>query len=111
MKGAIAPGQLADLAVLSADYFAIPEDDIKRLESVLTIVGGAVVHGSGDFAALAPRLPSPAPDWSPVPAFGSLGAATSGEPNAGAARVGRTRGVVATAVPSGWTAACGCWAF
>ena len=30
-KGSIAPGQLADLSVLSADYFSIPEDQIKRL--------------------------------------------------------------------------------
>ena len=37
-KGAMVPGQLADLAVLSADYFAIPDEQIKRLESVLTIV-------------------------------------------------------------------------
>src|ERR1700756_1609575 len=37
-KGALAPGQLADLAVLSADYFSIPDEEIKHLESVLTIV-------------------------------------------------------------------------
>src|SRR6202020_2011061 len=43
-KGALAPGQLADLAVLSDDYFSIPEEEIKRLESVLTIVGGKVVY-------------------------------------------------------------------
>jgi NAD(P)-dependent dehydrogenase (short-subunit alcohol dehydrogenase family) len=29
-------GQLADLAVLSADYFSVPEEDIKGIESVLT---------------------------------------------------------------------------
>src|SRR5207253_11321849 len=28
-KGAVAPGQLADLAVLSDDYFAVPEEEIK----------------------------------------------------------------------------------
>lgn len=39
-KGAIVPGQLADLAVLSDDYFSIPEERIKQLESVLTLVGG-----------------------------------------------------------------------
>src|SRR6266851_2446599 len=39
-KGALAPGQLADLAVLSGDYFSIPEEEIKHLESVLTIVDG-----------------------------------------------------------------------
>ena len=29
-KGSIVLGQLADLAVLSADYFAVPEEEIKR---------------------------------------------------------------------------------
>src|SRR5712672_2318073 len=38
-KGALAPGQLADFAVLSADYFSIPEEEIKQLESQLTVVG------------------------------------------------------------------------
>src|SRR3984957_10910545 len=37
-KGAIAPGQLADLAVLTDDYFAVPDEKIKGIESVLTIV-------------------------------------------------------------------------
>ena len=46
-KGAIVPGQLADLAVLSADYFSVPEDDIKGIESVLTMVGGKVVYAAG----------------------------------------------------------------
>src|SRR5207248_7660499 len=52
-KGAIAPGQLADVAVLSADYFSVPEEEIKRIESELTLVGGKVVYGVGEFAALA----------------------------------------------------------
>src|SRR6202050_5624154 len=45
-KGSLLPGQLADLSVLSADYFSIPEDEIKHLESVLTIVGGKIVYAS-----------------------------------------------------------------
>lgn len=69
-KGAIAPGQLADLAVLSADYLAVPEEEIKAIESVLTVVGGQVVYGAAEFAALAPP-PLPAlPDWSPTAAYG-----------------------------------------
>ena len=43
----LAPGQLADLAVLSADYFTVPEEEIKGIESVLTMVGGKVVYGGG----------------------------------------------------------------
>ncbi len=64
-KGAIAPGQLADLVVLSDDYFACPEENIKSIESVLTMVDGGVVHGRGPFEKLAPPLPPPSPDWSP----------------------------------------------
>jgi predicted amidohydrolase YtcJ len=45
--GTIEPGKLADLVVLSADYFnatAVPEEAIKKLKSVLTVVDGKVVH-------------------------------------------------------------------
>jgi predicted amidohydrolase YtcJ len=69
-KGAMVPGQLADLAVLSADYFSVPEEDIKRIESVLTVVGGKVVYGAGEFAGLAPPPPPVLPEWSPVKAYG-----------------------------------------
>ena len=69
-KGQIRNGQLADLAILSGDYFSVPEHDIVNLRSVLTVVGGKVVHGEGDYAPLAPELPRPLPDWSPVAAFG-----------------------------------------
>ncbi|MTH34338.1 amidohydrolase family protein [Paracoccus limosus] len=69
-KGQIKPGQLADLALLSDDYFAIPEDQIVHLRAVLTVLGGKVVHGEGGFGPLAPALPAPMPDWSPVARFG-----------------------------------------
>jgi predicted amidohydrolase YtcJ len=69
-KGALAPGQLADLAVLSADYFSIPEEEIKDLESVLTIVGGRVVYATEEHASLAPPELPVSPDWSPVAHYG-----------------------------------------
>src|SRR5580692_7036633 len=53
-KGAVVPGQLADLSVLSSDYFSVPDEEIKQLESVLTIVGGAPVYGAEEFEDLAP---------------------------------------------------------
>ena len=59
-------GQLADLAVLSADYFTIPEEEIRGIESLLTIVGGKVVYGAGEFGGLAPPPLPVSPDWSPV---------------------------------------------
>jgi len=69
-KGSILPGQLADFSVLSADYFSIPEDEIKRLESVLTIVGGKIVYATEPFAKLAPPALPVSPDWSPVKQYG-----------------------------------------
>src|SRR5262245_48608617 len=69
-KGAIKAGQLADLAVLSADYMTVPEDQIRNITSMLTLVGGNVVHGEGGYSKLAPPLPPASPDWSPVRTFG-----------------------------------------
>lgn len=65
-KGVLAPGRLADLAVLSADYFSVPDEAIKGIESVLTIMDGKIVHGAEEFASLAPPLPPVSPDWSPT---------------------------------------------
>jgi predicted amidohydrolase YtcJ len=69
-KGALAPGQLADFAVLSADYFSIPEEEIKQLESVLTVVDGKVVYATAEFSRLAPPALPVSPDWSPVKQYG-----------------------------------------
>jgi len=56
--------------VLSADYFSIPDEEIKGLESVLTMVGGKVVYASGAFSKHAP-LPLPVSlDWSPIKHYG-----------------------------------------
>lgn len=66
VKGRLAPGQMADLALLSKDYFAVPEDEIRTIESVLTVTAGRVVYGAGEYAALDPELPPIEPAWSPV---------------------------------------------
>ncbi|MGE6301729.1 amidohydrolase [Serratia liquefaciens] len=65
-KGQIKVGQLADLAVLSQDYFSIPEEQIKGIESVMTVVDGKVVYAAGSFSPLAPPAIPVLPDWSPV---------------------------------------------
>lgn len=75
-KGSLAAGQLADLAVLSADYFSIPEEEIKQLESLLTIVGGKVVYAASEYSTLAPPELSVSPDWSPVRQYGGYAHAT-----------------------------------
>ncbi len=65
-KGQIKAGQLADIALLSADYFIVPETDIGSLESVLTIVDGRIVWASDEFAPLAPPPLPVSPDWAPT---------------------------------------------
>jgi predicted amidohydrolase YtcJ len=78
-KGALAPGQLADLAVLSADYFAVPEQEIKTIESLLTIVDGKVVYAAADFSPLGPPPLPVLPEWSPVKTFGGYHRAPVGQ--------------------------------
>jgi predicted amidohydrolase YtcJ len=65
-KGELAVGQLADFAVLDSDYFTLPEDAIRGIESVMTVVGGDTVYASDEFAQQDPELPPVSPDWSPV---------------------------------------------
>ena len=78
-RGQIREGQFADLIVPNQDFFKIPEDDISFLTSDLTVVGGRVVYGSGEFASLDDNpLPPPMPDWSPARRYG--GYAAWGEP-------------------------------
>lgn len=45
-RGQLAPGFLADLAVLSDDYYGVPDDEIPSIRSDLTLLGGAVVHAA-----------------------------------------------------------------
>ncbi len=43
-KGTLKAGMLADVAVLSQDIFKIPAPALPMTTSVLTIVGGRIVH-------------------------------------------------------------------
>jgi predicted amidohydrolase YtcJ len=45
--GSIEVGKLADLVVLNSDYFSVPNEELKRIRSVLTVVGGKIVHDAG----------------------------------------------------------------
>lgn len=73
VKGALAPGQLADLAVLDRDYFSCPEGEIAAITADLTLVGGKIVFADGAFTEHGPP-PLPAmPAWSPVSMFGAPG--------------------------------------
>ncbi len=131
-KGRIMPGQLADLAVLDRDYFDVPGDEIQDITSVLTIVGGRVVHGAAGYAPLSPTLPPAMPDWSPVRRFGGYqgrAAAARGNGNAFTRAMARCCDAAcgvhghdharawASSTPAGsdstfWGAlGCSCWAF
>jgi predicted amidohydrolase YtcJ len=51
--GSFTEGKYADLAVLSDDYLTTSDEKIRRIESVLTLLGGKVVHAMGPFSSLA----------------------------------------------------------
>ncbi|MEU3215672.1 amidohydrolase [Streptomyces sp. NPDC006971] len=70
VKGILKEGYYADLAVLSEDFFSVPEEDISHIESLLTVVGGRIVYAAGEFEGLAAPLPGVEPSWSPVACFG-----------------------------------------
>jgi predicted amidohydrolase YtcJ len=75
LKGRIEVGQLADLVVPDRDFFSCPEDDIAHTSALLTMVGGKVVWGAGEFAPLDDSTPPPAmPEWSPVRRYGGYAA-------------------------------------
>jgi predicted amidohydrolase YtcJ len=70
-KGALSLGMYGDLAVLSQDYFAVDEDSIKDITSLLTVLGGRVVFGAEEFSHLDSNQNLPvSPDWSPVREYG-----------------------------------------
>jgi predicted amidohydrolase YtcJ len=68
--GKIAPGNLADFVLLDRDYFTVPEEQIKDISSVLTVMDGRVVFGAQEYSSLTPPLPDILPVWSPVKHFG-----------------------------------------
>jgi predicted amidohydrolase YtcJ len=118
-KGTIEVGKLADLAVLSADYFSVPEKEIKAIESVLTVVGGKVVYAAGKFERLAPPPLPISPGWSPVGVYGGYHQAQPALAHRCAhpsllhqllhALVEKTRGLAARPGPVGLP--CECFAF
>lgn len=69
-KGKIKEGYLADMAMLSKDFFKVNDDEILQLESVLTILNGEVVYGTGEYESFDKKKIEVKPDWSPVKYFG-----------------------------------------
>ena len=126
-KGAVKVGQLADLAVLSKDYFAVPEAEIADIKSVLTFLGGRIVWGDDDFSKLAPPIPPAMPDWSPVRHHGGYQHAAPSSHRSAMAACGCNHGcgVHGHVHAAAWTSTvpvadhksfwgalgCSCWAF
>ena len=50
--GSLEPGMLADLIVLDKDYFSVPDEDIWKIQSLLTVVDGRITYGAGEYAGL-----------------------------------------------------------
>jgi hypothetical protein len=55
--GSFAEGKYADLAVLSHDYLTVSDQTIRKIESVLTLLGGRVVPAGAPFSHLAAAPP------------------------------------------------------
>ncbi|WP_326600499.1 amidohydrolase [Streptomyces sp. NBC_01803] len=70
VKGILKEGYFGDLAILSDDYFTVPEQDIAHIESVLTVVGGRIVHAAAEYEGLDEAIEPLSPSWSPVAHFG-----------------------------------------
>lgn len=50
--GTLETGKYADLIVLDKDYFTVPDSEIWKIQSLLTVVDGRVVYGAGEYAGL-----------------------------------------------------------
>ncbi|MGP4952709.1 amidohydrolase family protein [Psychrobacter sp. T6-1] len=73
-RGRIEVGHLADFIVPSKDFFSVPDNEIPFLTSNLTVVGGKVVYGDGEFSDYDTPIPPAMPDWSPANQYGGYGA-------------------------------------
>jgi len=119
-KGTLAVGKLADFALLSADYFSVPEEEIRGIESLLTVVDGKVVYGAGPFREFSPPLPPVSPGWSPIGTYGGYGAplarslAAAPPPTCAVPRHRPASGPARHSPWGGhgmWGSGCACWAF
>jgi hypothetical protein len=106
--------------VLALARLAVSEEQIKAIESVLTVVGGKVVHAAGPFASYAPPPLPVSPDWSPVGVYGGYHRAGSTPAVQQLAAGGQSRwhallhrllGACRGGEEPLWGTGCGCWAY
>lgn len=69
-KGKIQKGFYADLVILNKDYLTVADEEIPAINSLLTIVDGKIVYGSGVYKSVAPAALPVIPAWSPVKYYG-----------------------------------------
>ena len=68
-KGKMKKGCYADIVILDRDYFNVEEEEIKSIQSVLTVLNGKVVYAREEYGSMA-TIPLPViPTWSPVNYF------------------------------------------
>jgi predicted amidohydrolase YtcJ len=72
-KGSFIENQLADFAVLSKDFFNVSDEEIKEIYSLMTVVGGTIVHAVDEFSGYNPPPLPVSPDWSPIKHYGTYG--------------------------------------
>lgn len=113
-KGTLSVGKWADLAILAEDYMTVPASRISQMQSVLTMVGGKVVHGAAGFARLAPPPLPVSPDWLPINHYGSFSRLSSLDNN-DPTGIRHAQAMIEEAMPTvigadgkSWTIGCGC---
>jgi cytosine/adenosine deaminase-related metal-dependent hydrolase len=42
--GTLVPGKFADLVILDRDYFTVPVDDLLKIRTPMTMVGGKIIQ-------------------------------------------------------------------
>ncbi|KAJ8121131.1 hypothetical protein ONZ43_g2338 [Nemania bipapillata] len=45
LLGSLEVGRLGDIVVLNKDYFTVSDEELKEIRSILTVIGGKIVHG------------------------------------------------------------------
>lgn len=65
-RGQIKEGYLADITIISDNYFEVSDEKIKSIEADLTIVNGKIVYGKDIFKSISPAALRAIPSWSPV---------------------------------------------